>query len=54
MLCAALIVIGYRNPPRVFNVPALLMPIAGMLGLAYGAAKHKLNSLFALCDAEHT
>jgi hypothetical protein len=47
-------VIGYRNHPRVFNAPALLMPIGGMPDLAYGAAKHKLNNVFLPRDAEQS
>ena len=43
VFCAVLFLIMYRRYPDILTVPALLMPIGGMDGLAYGAAKGRLT-----------
>ena len=43
VVCGALILIAYSRYPNVLSMPALLMPIGGFVGLAYGVAKKKLS-----------
>jgi hypothetical protein len=43
VFCALLIFLLYRRYPDILTAPALLMPIGGMVGLAYGAARNRLN-----------
>jgi hypothetical protein len=43
VFCGLLILLLYRRYPDILTAPALLMPIGGMIGLAYGAAKNRLN-----------
>jgi hypothetical protein len=43
VFCGAMILVAYRHYPNVLTIPALLMPIGGLVGLVYGAAKKKLN-----------
>jgi len=40
---ALLVLIAYRRYPSIVSVFALLMPIGGIVGLAYGASKGKLD-----------
>jgi len=50
VFCALLTLLLYHRYPDVLTTPALLMPIGGMIGLAYGAAKNRLikgTALFA-------
>jgi len=42
VLCAGLILFLYRRHPEVLLAPAMLMPIGGIIGLAYGV---KTNGL---------
>jgi hypothetical protein len=43
VFCAALLLLAYRRYPNMLSALALLMPIGGLVGLAYGAAKKKLD-----------
>ena len=43
VFCAVLILVMYRRHRDILTAPALLMPIAGMAGLVYGAAKNKVK-----------
>jgi len=43
ILCAGAIVLLYHRHPEVLAVPALLMPIGGMIGLGYGVKSGRLN-----------
>lgn len=43
VLCAGMIVFLYHRHPEVLAVPAALMPIGGMIGLAYGVKSGRLD-----------
>ena len=42
VFCALLIVSMYKQNPAILSTPAWLMPIGGVAGLLYGAAKGRL------------
>ena len=42
VLCAVLILVAYKRHPGTLAAPAFLMPIGGVVALAYGASKNKL------------
>ena len=48
VLCALLILAMHSRRPGIFTAPALLMPIGGFAGLAYGVATKKLDKWSAL------
>jgi uncharacterized membrane protein YfcA len=48
VFCAGLILLLYRSHPEILITPALLMPIGGMIALAYGARTKRLNKGIAL------
>ena len=43
VICGLLILVVYHRYPNVLRLPALLMPIGGLSGLAFGAAKERLG-----------
>lgn len=42
VFCALLILLLYKRNPAILSAPALLMPIGGVAGLLYAAAKGRL------------
>jgi hypothetical protein len=42
VFCALLILLIYKRNPAIISAPAWLMPIGGLAGLLYGAAKGRL------------
>ena len=42
IVCGVLILVAYAHQPNVLTLPALLMPIGGIGGLAYAASRNQL------------
>lgn len=54
LFCAGLILLFIRRYPSIVNAPAFIMPLGGVVGLAYGAGKNKLRKGSGLFRAGKT